>query len=860
MLGVLDTLTSIFERYPYLPKGQKLWEEIKYVVTLFQEPFLVVFKRVVGAVAGNMSNDAVLVQLFKVITALTKIYYLLNSQDIIEYFEDHLGEVMEPFQQFLTFQHAALESKIDDEPGVLDELKKEICQVVNLFTNKYDEVFEKWTPLFVNDIWNLLSALDHKERYDALVTTAVKFLTSVVKKEWHKSFFSSEVALKTICENIVVPQLKLRESDVELFQMDALEYIRRDIEGSDIDTRRRTTVDFVRGLCVHFESEISTLLKQYVGVLLQQYASNPAQHWVDKDAAMYVILALTVRGSTTAKGATKINQYINVVDFFGTQVLPELQAADVDERPVLKADCLKFVATFRQHLPKEAYVVLLPLLVRFLQTETFVLHTYAANAIDKLLSVRDGDTTQAPLRMSSADLQSSVEPMLTALFGVLEKYDESAENQYIMLAILRVCSCVDAAALQGMCGVILGKLTAILAKVSQNPRSPVFNHNLFETIACLVGTCATAQNEAMVAAFETALFPPFQTMLGMETCREFGPYVFQILAQLLEARTVLSPAYTAIFPALLMPMVWENNGNVPPLVRLLQAYLTKEDGIALVVSKLEGVLGVFHKLISSKRVDQHGLQLLGSLTTYIPLQQLQQYLNTVFSLLFQRLQSSKTPQFSSSLAVFLSLFVTKHGVAPLQQLLTALQPGMFGMVVEKVWLASLPLIHNASAKQTAVVGCVAMLANDGTLLQQHAALWPKFFDAVITLIEGAKALSAAGGFKANDTAGPASTAETADDLMQESAKGFNTAFSKLAFAQRNAKLHGTSQRAAPNNTNDGAYAVPVVADTRAHVAMAMATMAKQLAPGQLVSLVQQMQPPCQQALQSYLVANNVSLG
>lgn len=52
-----------------------------------------------------------------------------------------------------------------------------------------------------------------------------------------------------------------------------------------------------------------------------------------------------------------------------------------------------------------------------------------------------------------------------------------------------------------------------------------------------------------------------QTVLGMENCDEFAPYVFQILAQLLEFRAVgdISPAYGAIFPALLVPTVWENH-------------------------------------------------------------------------------------------------------------------------------------------------------------------------------------------------------------------------------------------------------------------------------------------------------------
>ena len=41
---------------------------------------------------------------------------------------------------------------------------------------------------------------------------------------------------------------QLRESDVELFEDNAEEYIRRDLEGSDVDTRRRAACDLVKGL------------------------------------------------------------------------------------------------------------------------------------------------------------------------------------------------------------------------------------------------------------------------------------------------------------------------------------------------------------------------------------------------------------------------------------------------------------------------------------------------------------------------------------------------------------------------------------------------------------------------------------
>jgi len=53
--------------------------------------------------------------------------------------------------------------------------------------------------------------------------------------------------------------------------------------------------------------------------------------------------------------------------------------------------------------------------------------------------------------------------------------------------------------------------------------------------------------------------------------------VFQVLALMLEmhAEGAVSPPYLALFPHLLLPVLWSRDGNIPPLVRLLQAYISR---------------------------------------------------------------------------------------------------------------------------------------------------------------------------------------------------------------------------------------------------------------------------------------------
>ena len=56
------------------------------------------------------------------------------------------------------------------------------------------------------------------------------------------------------------------ESDNELFEDNPEEYIRRDIEGSDVDTRRRAACDLVKVLSKYFESKIMEIFGAYIQV------------------------------------------------------------------------------------------------------------------------------------------------------------------------------------------------------------------------------------------------------------------------------------------------------------------------------------------------------------------------------------------------------------------------------------------------------------------------------------------------------------------------------------------------------------------------------------------------------------------
>jgi exportin-2 (importin alpha re-exporter) len=380
---------------------------------------------------------------------------------------------MSVFTTLLNFKCPALEVKDEEEtePGPISVVQSEVVECLALLMAKEEEAFQPHLESALSTVWGLLMATGLAPHQDLLVTTSIRFLTTVAASV-HHALFASPSVMQNVCEKIIAPNVQLLAHDEELFEDNPFEYIRRDVEGSDTDTRRRVSCDLVRALCRNHESAVTALFSAYIARLLGQAAAS-AEAWKAKDAAVYLVIALSVKGATARLGATQTNPLVNIAEFFGTSVLPELQAAAggaaPSSQPVLLADAIKFVTTFRAQLPRETYATLFPLLGGLLAHKAPVVHTYAANAIERMLSVKEADGSH---RFGAAQLAPLLQPVLTGLFATL-KLSASAENQYVMRAIMRVTA-VAAEGMAPYASVCIDELKAILTRVCENPSNPTF--------------------------------------------------------------------------------------------------------------------------------------------------------------------------------------------------------------------------------------------------------------------------------------------------------------------------------------------------------------------------------------------------
>ena len=120
---------------------------------------------------------------------------------------------------------------------------------------------------------------------------------------------------------------------------------------------------------------------------------------------------------------------------------------------------------------------------------------------------------------------------------------------------------------------VVGMLTNRLQQLCQTPARPNFNHNIFECLALSIRILCKKE-PAAVESFEKSLFPIFFQVLEKDV-GEIVPYVFQIMALLLQMQGGCPSTYLDLYQPLLVPQLWEAGGNVQPLVRLLCTIIEK---------------------------------------------------------------------------------------------------------------------------------------------------------------------------------------------------------------------------------------------------------------------------------------------
>lgn len=439
----------------------------------------------------NRSNPALLRQLFTTLNLMLKLFYDLSCQDLPPVFEDNLPAITSLLQKYLTFDDASLHSDNEDEASPLEFVKSGIFQVLTLYVQKYEDAFGAHVEVFVGSSWNLLTTIGLESKFDILVSKALQFLSSVTRIQQHAQTFNNEANMGQVIERVILPNLALRDSDLELFEDEPIEFIRRDLEGSDDDTRRRAATEFLRSLMLHFEKMVTQVVFKYIDHYLADYSSNPSKNWRSKDTAVYLYSSIAAKGTTTAsQGVKTTNPLVNVIDFFQKNIAGDL-VSESDVMPILRVDAIKYLYTFRSQMNKDQWRDAFPLLIRHLASPNYVVYTYAAIAVERALALLDD--THRPMIDKDA-VTPLAKDLLRHLFKLIEKDAKTdanqaaskvQENEFLVRCVMRVLIVVRDGAVP-IAESALKHFVSISNIVSANPSNPRFCYYHFEALGALI--------------------------------------------------------------------------------------------------------------------------------------------------------------------------------------------------------------------------------------------------------------------------------------------------------------------------------------------------------------------------------------
>lgn len=436
-------------------------------------------------IEANKDNKDALKQYFTTLNLLVKLFYDLSCQDLPPIFEDNLPAITSLLHKYLTYDNPLLKTDDESESGPEEFVKAGICEVLILYVQKYEDAFGAVLQPFITNAWNLLTTIGPETKYDILVSKALHFLTAVAKIPQHAQNFNNEDVLGQVVEKVILPNVSLRTSDEEQFEDEPIEYIRRDLEGSDADTRRRAATDFLRQLLDQFEKLVTDVVGKYINHYLATFAKNPTDEWKSKDTAVYLFSAIAAKGIiTVSQGVKTTNPLVNVVEFFQANIASDLMA-DSEVQPILKVDAIKYLYTFRSQLTKDQWKAAFPPLVKNLKSSDYVVHTYAAIAVERVLFLTN-DARQHVF--GKEELAPFAQDLLVDLFTLITKEsvpEKIQENEFLMRCVMRILIVIKDGIVPITDGV-LESLVNITTIISQNPSNPRFYYYHFEAMGALI--------------------------------------------------------------------------------------------------------------------------------------------------------------------------------------------------------------------------------------------------------------------------------------------------------------------------------------------------------------------------------------
>lgn len=699
--AAMEAAHSAFLRFRSGIRGGEATRESRSCAEAFGPAHLEVWRASCEAVISGSAIGEELALQIELLRALVCVLYDLTFLALPNFAAEHLELYIQGSMALLRYTDGAPAPSADQPPTSLEILKSNVCGTLNLYASRYNEQLQPYVAHCVKAAWDLLK----QEPREAVATSAMGLFTAIAMTEWQASPFEDHAALQAILD-VVLPNLRLQPSDLELLQEDPREFVARDVEGADQETRRRSAIELLRAMRRHHDVKVSEVVVAYTSQLLEQAkVASPDQATLCKDACMHLVMSLA--GCISPKNNNGHN--IGIIEqFFNSQVAPELNAEPVTDKVVLRASCLKFVTVLRAQIPAHCVLGVLPAVSRHILAENPVVHTYAAVCVNVLTTVTDPvPGSKRKPRYDPQQVYPVLCQMVLPMLRILLEGRGIPRNEHLARSLVAVLSFLEGLAAEVALPAL--QLLVQLAAAATGAQSPEYSHDIFECIAVVLKTLVPAKTEEV----EAALLPCLGAIWERRD-EDFLPYCFQVLALLLDLTPLqaMKPFHAELLGRVLTEDLWRARGNVPALVRLLRSYFAKHQAfVGILSTNMQAIFERFHLCLGHRKLGYCSFSLLGAVFRFLPFDLYRQYFPTALSLICARLQAKKELDLEKEFAIALSIFAHVHeDPATLPAAFEQMQPGTFPRFLTQVWLPGAKRVMLLQRRKICIFGMVKLMA------------------------------------------------------------------------------------------------------------------------------------------------------
>eukprot|EP00923_Selenidium_pygospionis_P024555 GHVN01042776.1.p1 GENE.GHVN01042776.1~~GHVN01042776.1.p1 ORF type:complete len:960 (+),score=85.50 GHVN01042776.1:6487-9366(+) len=658
-LSGMKVVCAVFEKYRHEEPSDELYTEINTVMGELAPKLHGLSMHLAAQILQSAQPDDVLVE---TMGHLAHSIHSLSSQDLPAYFEEKMGELM---GIFIKQHHHAFVTCTDH----VARLKTELMEIATLYATKYSEDFVGMREFIDEVLWSLFES---KAATDTHFVSMLRFLSVTAVLSSVSDAFGEDV-VQRICESIVLPGLYLCEDDIEQFEDDPLVFVRTDIDGTALETKRHAAGRLLRAL-LSSRPWLYRPLSQLLGTCLARYAADPVGCWQAKDTAIYLLVCVSPKSDVSTEQGI---DFVDIDEFFSMHVLKDLLPANEASHPMIKTNALRFLATFRKRLDPRLLDEALPLVVHSLHSKNIAVLSYSAFALERLLSLKRAGRAVLDTVQAFSALTDAAQALLSVLASK-KTPQKMCENELLPKAIARIfvfCGDTIPNAPQ-----VLSALCMILKTVATDPSFPLFNFFIFEAFGVFIkaSLCSDAGTETVDQALSL-----FQDILQRGSF-ELMPFVFQILAYIVETKKKRSPEIVLqLLPLVFEKSLWLERGMAPALARFVASCM--EQIPEKMVAHETAILGAVCFLLEARATETHSFLLAAAFVSFMPQESTSRNLRGLLVFFLTRLQNSRSPRLPAAFVLFLSVLLTSETIyKPLQTLSATfedIQQGLFSSII-----------------------------------------------------------------------------------------------------------------------------------------------------------------------------------